>query len=734
VCYQHVLVDEYQDTSRAQWELVELLIRSWGEGLGLAGDGRLPPSIFIVGDRKQSIYGFRDADVAVLDEAARFIGALRPETDVRRAIARSFRARPPLLAFVNDLFAGIEKQPARQDAFRYDEQDRFPLAADAARDEEALGVIAGADVAACARAVAGEIASLVDRGALVRDRDTGVRRPIQPGDVAVLFRSRDSHREFERELERASLPFYVYKGLGFFDADEIKDVLALVHYLADPQSDLRAAAFMRSRFVRLSDPAVKTLAPGLAAALADEGAPPAMARLTEEDRAVLVQARDATARWRRRTDRVPPAELLDLVLSESAYAVELAGRGVVQARENLKKLRALVRRIQNRGYATMARVAGHFTQLAAGDESNAVIDAIDAVNLMTVHAAKGLEFPVVFVVNLTRGTGGGTDPIRVSGIEVAAVEGGDETAVDTVAIGAFESDLDLDAAQREREETKRLLYVAVTRARDRLYLVSTLSRDGRFRPGKGSLADVLPPSIFPVFELAATLGPGEPVAWAGPQHAHTFRVGDPDPAARPAPPDPWPAARVDDFGPLAGASPARRGTITGEAPPGGDDRPVGARRDAEADRLALAGTLVHRAIQTRVPFALGADLDALRVAIAALVRETERREVDGLAQVLDEAARAFAAIAGQDEVRALLDSGARLHELPFSLGQDGGIVRGVIDCLVVAPGGDVTVMEFKTGLASAAHARQLEAYVEAGQALFPGRNVRGRLIYATPAR
>jgi ATP-dependent helicase/nuclease subunit A len=76
--YHHVLVDEFQDTSRAQWELVSLLIQSWGEGAGLAGSGPLPPSIFIVGDRKQSIYSFRDADVSVLDDATRYLEGLRP--------------------------------------------------------------------------------------------------------------------------------------------------------------------------------------------------------------------------------------------------------------------------------------------------------------------------------------------------------------------------------------------------------------------------------------------------------------------------------------------------------------------------------------------------------------------------------------------------------------------------------------------------------------------------------
>ncbi len=203
--YQHVLVDELQDTSRPQWALVELLVRAWGEGVGVAYEGPAPPSIFVVGDRKQSIYGFRDAEVGVLEEAVKLIGRLRPGRPARRAIVQSFRAVPALQQFVNDVCDEVEKRTDRSDAFRYDDRDRFPVPPDQWRGRP-VGVVAARQTRDCARAVAGEIAGMLARREAVRDRDTGVAREVVPGDIAILFRSRDSHRDFERELERATCP------------------------------------------------------------------------------------------------------------------------------------------------------------------------------------------------------------------------------------------------------------------------------------------------------------------------------------------------------------------------------------------------------------------------------------------------------------------------------------------------------------------------------------------------
>ncbi len=499
--HRHVLVDEFQDTSRAQWELVRQLVKSWGEGFGAAADA-IPPSIFIVGDRKQSIYGFRDADVSVVDDAAGFIKALRPDGLPPQAITVSFRSAPEILSFVNEVFAAIvQGEPAvttRRDAFRYGEQDRFPVRPEPVEPvepvepiEPTVQFLVGDTVQAAADHVAGEIVRLLN-GTVVRDRVTGLHRDAGPADIAILFRSRDSHRDFEAALDRRGVATYVYKGLGFFDADEIQDAVAVLRYLADPLSNLRAATLLRSRLVRLSDHGVARLGSDAAHAILRAEPLPVLDALAEEDRRVLDRLRASVPLWLACVDRLSPSELLDTVLRETAYAYEIRGTRRAQARENLKKLRGMIRRAQNHGYPTLARIADHLERLAVGDESNAAIDAVDAVSLMTVHAAKGLEFPIVFVVNMGRGTGGIRAPIRVN--DDAAGEA-------AVAIADYQSEADEDASARDREESKRLLYVALTRARDRLYLSATV-KDGQCRMGRGSLGEVLPSGVRTRFVTA----------------------------------------------------------------------------------------------------------------------------------------------------------------------------------------------------------------------------------------
>jgi ATP-dependent helicase/nuclease subunit A len=719
--YQHVLVDEFQDTSRLQWALVAELIRSWGEGAGLGDASSVPPSIFVVGDRKQSIYRFRDADVSLLDEATQYIEQLGPQAQVRRAITQSFRSVPALLAFTNDVAAAmVDPGAPGAVAFRYADTDRFPVApASGDRDRpDALGLVIGDDAEACARGVAQEIVTLLAEGT-VTDRETRGPRRVRPGDVAILFRSRESHREFEQALADRHVPSYVYKGLGFYDADEIKDLVALVRFLAVPDSDLRAAALLRSRLVGLSDEGLRRLAPSLAAALQD-GVHDGLA-LSPADAEALGRWREAVPRWQALAASSPPADVVDRILEETAYAFEWRGARAGQARENVKKFRALLRRIQNRGYATMARISAHIDRLSAGDESNAALNALDAVNLMTIHASKGLEFPIVFVVNITRATGGIPPAMRV-------VAGDDDRPL--VAVSTYDRDTARVEAGQDREETKRLAYVALTRARERLYLSAPVPRTGR-AVLRGSLAEVLPPDLV---ALLATLPPPQAVAleWAGSGGTHRFRVCDVPPAQEITEASPLVVATDDDVPssllPLPPPASPRGSVIAqalGQAVPA---RTAGVF-EGEADDELLIGRLVHRLLARGRPTMSDADLAGLtRTLVAADEEGAVAAALEG------EVVRLYRAVHQDADLRRWLSHPDARFEVPVSLRVDEPdgtmrIVRGTIDC-VVPVDGRVLVIEFKTGQPRRWHERQLEIYRDAVARLWTGEHVEGRLVYA----
>jgi ATP-dependent helicase/nuclease subunit A len=729
--YHHVLVDEFQDTSRAQWRLIELLIAAWGEGEGAAD---APTSIFIVGERKQSIYRFRHAEATLLEEAARRIAALRPGRPVRHAITHSFRAVPELLAFVNALADQLQSGSTADDRFHYGETDRFvlaPGACDGRRDGvPVVGLIAETTMPRAASAVAAEVERLL-ASATVRDRD-GAPRAAKPDDVVILFRARAGHQYFEDALEARGIRTYVYKGLGFFDVAEVQDLQALLRYLARPESDLRAAEFLRSRLVRLSDVGLAALAPNFAAALRTTGTDPELTPgdgrpdrgagdprpLGERDAALLARARASVARWLALADRVPPSELIDLILRESAYVYEMRGRRLEQARENVKKVRSLVRRVESRGYATLERLADYFGTLQAGDESNAIVAASGCVNLMTIHAAKGLEFPIVFVVNLQMPGRG-----RPAGFSV--IERGPAGEPD-VAFG--QSEATRAEEEREAEELRRLMYVAVTRARDRLYLAAEVDEEGRLRRGARSLAALLPPGLSAAMSAIATTD-ADCVTWQVGDGAFALavcRAGDPvapHASFEPASPEgPFDLDPVSFGGPLSvSASPAAAGGLARVRRPT-ETTPAGMER--------LVGTLVHRLFQRRVDHSL--DTRSLADSVAALLRSDEASALADPDLVCAGAADLYQRMAGRPDLVELLGSGECHYEVPFSYqpaDRPGEVIRGAIDCLIVSPTGPVTVVEFKTGDPRPEHEVQGAMYARAVGELLPNRRVEVRIVY-----
>ncbi|HEX5214196.1 MAG TPA: UvrD-helicase domain-containing protein [Vicinamibacterales bacterium] len=725
--YHHVLVDEFQDTSRLQWRLVDLLIEAWGEGAGAAD---APMSIFVVGDRKQSIYRFRHAEVTLLDEAARRIAALRPGRAVRQAISTSFRAVPELLAFVNALASEMPGEASLPERFDYRDEDRFPVAAvapGARRDgEPVLGIIAQPTIAACASAAAEEVARLLaSPTATVRDKIGPPRRP-RPEDIAILFRARTGHRYFEEALETRGIRTYVYKGLGFFDAPEVQDLQALLRYLAQPESSLRAAEFLRSRFVRLSDVALAILAEkasgGFFATVAENEK--ATRRhfavfahvlrapkldldglgLDPIDRALLERAREGVARWLAAADRVTPSELLDQVLRESAYAFEMRGRRLDQARENVKKARALVRRVENRGYATIGRLAAYFETLRAGDESNAILEAAGAVNLMTMHAAKGLEFPIVFLVNLHMPGRG-----RPAGFSVIdrGPTGEPEVAFNPGPATELED-------RRDNEELRRLLYVAVTRARDRLYVAGELDDKSRLRRGSRSLASLLPLGFHDLFAAAAAAADGAEVEWTSISGRFAWRVCRPPAstvraAVVPSAIDP---ASID-------VTPIRTESRRHQLPATAAVGPPVARPHSSmpwsvdaVDRLT--GALVHRLFQCRADHT--SPREVLASLASQLVRPEELVDVADSRTLVAEAVDLFVALRGREDLERLLRQGDVFYEVPFSWApadRPDELFRGQVDCLVLGEDGRGTVLEFKTGAPRPEHAAQARIYASA---------------------
>jgi len=270
---------------------------------------------------------------------------------------------------------------------------------------------------------------------------------------------------------------------------------------------------VRSRFIGLSDSALAVLSGQLANVLVGIASDDVTVRLGRRDRLLLTHARTEVPRWIAMVDRILPSEVLDHIIAASAY--ELGTGPSEQQTENLKKIRGLVRRVQNRGYATMSRVADHI-DLSSGNVSNAIVDVSDAVKLMTIHAAKGLEFPVVMIVDLGRGTGTRIPPIRV----VAETP----SQLPSVSVWPYQTEEDKDDERvRESEETKRLLYVATTRARDRLYFSAVMNGDG-IRSNRGSLLEVLPDTFVRVMERGA-VGRDDPVEWTGISgRTHQFSV------------------------------------------------------------------------------------------------------------------------------------------------------------------------------------------------------------------
>ena len=467
-----IMVDEFQDTNRLQLDLLEALDRD---------------NLFAVGDEFQSIYRFRHADVSIFRERRERLGADR----VRR-LAHNFRSGEELLDVLNGAFApelgerfaplvaGAPSPPPADDDGPLRLFDPDPVTGappvellvtdqrgwDEPEIERELGLEALAPQPwrrAEARLVAHRLREEVDAG----------RRP---GDVVVLVRATASLRLLEQALEEQGLPTYVVGGRGYWSQEQVRDGVAYLSALANPQDEHALLGALASPFCGAGTDSLVLLAEagrergGLWPALRDGG--PWLEHAPEAER--LTGFARFFAAERLRAERTPVEVLLERAIVATGYDLAVLARSGGERRlANLRKLMRLARDYERaegrdlRGFLAFAATQ----DLAEAREGEAALESegLDAVRLMTIHRAKGLEFPVVCVADLGRAAGGQRDRLLIGrdgsvGLRLAPIGGGELVP----ALG-WQRLADAEQAE-EAEEERRLFYVAMTRACERLIL------------------------------------------------------------------------------------------------------------------------------------------------------------------------------------------------------------------------------------------------------------------------
>lgn len=491
--FRHILVDEFQDTNAVQWEIIQAL-----------APPELPGALFVVGDPKQSIYAFRGADVSVFEQVRAQIGS-RSGREI--PLMRSFRTHEVLVQGFNQTFARIFVRNERSPARAYQTQLDTPMEAFRPTppcDLPALEVIL-LDKAQLqdeenradkvrrweARALANRLRALVEDGRPVHDKKTRADQPVNYGDIAILFQSMTRVTLYEDVLKDAGLPFVTVAGRGYYNRQEVWDMLNLLRALHNPADALSLTAALRSPLFSLSDDALLAL------------------RLLANDQPTtsslwLWQTLDAENPWlpadeaprarfaaaclndlRRLAGRVTIWELLSEALARTGYLATLTSLpDGARRRGNVEKL---LEKAQSSGKITLGAFSQYLKDLSDREihEGEAALEGEGAIKLMTVHKSKGLEFPVVVLADASweRGArGGGTLLVQdgENGLACKVYDSEQNKYVGTFAYNRAEA---LRKA-REEAERRRLLYVAATRTQDLLIVSGQV--DTKSSPYKAS--------------------------------------------------------------------------------------------------------------------------------------------------------------------------------------------------------------------------------------------------------
>ena len=407
--FDHILMDELQDTNPVQWRLMNLL--------------RRPARFFAVGDVNQSIYGFRYAEPKLFDD---FAGALRSSGAVIDRLSDNYRSRPEILAAVEQVSChrpGIT-------AHAFVAKAGYPSLPTPAVEI----MIVEDDPSSEPAWVARRIRELKTAG-----------HPFQ--SIAILLRKTKPFPDYEQAFTRFHVPFVVDSGGSFFEEPEIVDLTNFLRVLHDPADEIAAFALLRSPFYAVSDEEIF--------------------RLRENGKLAPPEVETEWAALRRHWPESDLPGLLWKKLDESGYSSAFT----VLERANVEKFCALLRQWDADQPGALRQWLRTIDDLRAlkKEPSAPAVEAGDAVHLMTIHKAKGLEFDVVFVASLQAEAGG--FPLSMAWRKDIGLgfRWRDPLSGDSVPDPAYQR-IRSEANLREGEEADRLLYVAMTRARQRLIL------------------------------------------------------------------------------------------------------------------------------------------------------------------------------------------------------------------------------------------------------------------------
>ena len=716
----HLLVDEAQDTNLAQWQIVEALTDEFFAGQGARDVQR---TLFVVGDFKQAIFAFQGSDPKQFtDQQQAFKQKVQDASLGWRDVSldESFRSVAAVLDVVDTVVGQLGFEAlGLPDAPPPHLPERAGLAGAVTLWPSLTGE--GDDSAderdwlppgqvQMAHKLAEQIAAWLKPETALRlpARD----RAVRPEDILVLVRNRGAFvQPLVAALHQFGVPVAGADRLKLIEPLAVQDCLALLRFVLQPNDDLTCATLLTSPFIGLDHDPLRALAFGRRSSLW----------------AAVQGAGGDAADWLGKAlglaDFSAPYEFLEAVMSGDLQGrAKLLARLGEEAREAVQAVLAQALAFE----AANAPTLQGFLAWMEGQESDIKRDPdapIDAVRIMTVHGAKGLQAPVVVLADATRDVGRPDDHVMLDLGEgdVPVFHGGA-----TARVGLIAQKIE-DAEQRDMEEHWRLLYVALTRAEDLLFVGGALPKARGAKP-----AEVPEDSWYHAIDAAlqareAVAGPdaiwGEATVYSPPPTAPPR----PDPRAE-APPPP---AALPDWA---------RGLAPPEAQP---PRPLSPSAIAADDiahppptpamqRAARRGTLLH-ALFERLPHLPAADRAAAAARwLAVHASEFEAGERDALAATalgIVEAPR-FAALFGPDA----------LAEAPVAAVIDGVVVAGTVDRLLVGPD-KVQLIDFKTGArvpsgpdaVETYYLKQMAAYVAALEVVFPGRAIEAALLYTHDA-